>query len=475
MPQVEELKIFLASPSDVPTEKERYVDQVIDEINRTVASDKGVVLKVFRSGKNTFPSYGEDGQAVVNEQIGKMGDYSLFIGIMWNRIGTATPRAESGTVEEFELAVKAFKRKGQPQIWFYFRQSAARLNTAEELEQRGKVLAFRTKVQRRSKRGSGALLTCDYEKPADFRDKFREHILLWLSKRGSKTSLSRAVTSSRSNKSSRKRANSPSSATPATATDATRKKATPTSTTKKRAPTSSRSTTISANSSGAWVLLHENFFLTKSVETQADQSVILHISPTNAEQEAVLRNLQPDQYSKKQIAYAHQNDAAIMQVEPVRSSSTKGKTTFILTLKPDRRSQGNSSEINFSDCSTDEIARLRARLLLLNETPDIQTKNGSSLINSFVEGYDNAVKVNKSIFPDLWKKLKTQPRLFLYQARLAAVYNLKMSRTVEHILELKLSLIKGNVMSVRFRGQRKQVYGQEPAVIEVMGTCHLEA
>src|SRR5919199_2239638 len=164
MPQVEELKIFLASPSDVPTEKDRYVDQVIDEMNRTVASDKGVVLKVFRSGKNTFPSYGEDGQAVVNEQIGKMGDYSLFIGIMWNRIGTATPRAESGTVEEFELAVKAFKKKGQPQIWFYFRQSAARLNTVEELEQRGKVLAFRTRVQRRSKRGSGALLTCDYNK-----------------------------------------------------------------------------------------------------------------------------------------------------------------------------------------------------------------------------------------------------------------------------------------------------------------------
>lgn len=433
---------------------------------------------MFRSGKNTFPSYGEDGQAVVNEQIGKMGDYSLFIGIIWNRIGTATPRAESGTVEEFELAVKAFKKKGQPQIWFYFRQSAARLNTVEELEQRRKVLAFRARVQRRSKRGSGALLTCDYNKPADFRDKFREHILLWLSKRGSKTSVSRAATSSRSNKSSRKRANSPSSATPATLTEAAHKKATPTSTTKKRSPASSRSTTRatrSVSSSVDWTLLNDNLFLTESVDTQENQSVTLRIAPATAEQKALLRNLQPDRFNKKQATYAHEDEAAIMQVESICSSSSKGKTTFVLTLKPAQQSQGNSMEVNFSDCSADEIAKLRARLLLLNEMPNIQSKNDSSLINHYVEGYDSTVKIKKSIFPDLWKQLKTQPQLFLYHARLAAVYYLKMSRIVEHILELKLSLIKGNVMSVRFRGQRKQIYSQAPAVIEVIGNCHLEA
>jgi hypothetical protein len=339
------------------------------------------------------------------------------------------------------------------------------------LEQRGKVLVFRARVQRRSKQGSGALLTCDYEQPADFRDKFREHILLWLSKRRSKTSVSRTATSTGSNKAPTKRANSQSS----TPTADSWNKSSSISTEKKRSPTSSRSTTISANSSGAWVLLDENFFLTKCVDTQADQSVILHISPANGEQEAALRNLQPDQFSKSQVAYAHQNEAAIMQVESVRSSSIKGKTTFILTLRPAQRSQGNSSEMNFSGCSADEIARLRTRLLLLNETPDIQSKNDSSLINSSVEGYDNAVKIKKSIFPDLWTRLKTQPKLFLYHARLAAVYHLKMSRTVEHILEFKLNLTKGNVMSIRFRGQRKQVYGQAPVVIEVMGNCNLEA
>jgi len=63
-----------------------------------------------------------------------MSNYALFVGVMWNRLGTATPRGASGTVEEFERAVAAFKEYKQPDIWFYFGQSAARLKTDEPLE-----------------------------------------------------------------------------------------------------------------------------------------------------------------------------------------------------------------------------------------------------------------------------------------------------------------------------------------------------
>jgi hypothetical protein len=72
--------------------------------------------------------------------------------------------------------------------------------------------------------------------------------------------------------------------------------------------------------------------------------------------------------------------------------------------------------------------------------------------------------------------LKKKPKLFLPQARLTAVYYLKMSYTIEHILELKLGPIKNNVMPVQFRGQRKQVStNQSPTVIKVVGNCALEA
>jgi len=142
MPQVEKLLVFLAAPGDVPTER-RYVGEIVAELNRTVASDSGVVLQLVNWENDAFPGYGQDAQAVINEQIAEMSKYALFIGIMWNRLGTPTPRAASGTVEEFERAVEAFRHKRQPAVWFYFRESASRLDTEDQLEQRKKVLAFK--------------------------------------------------------------------------------------------------------------------------------------------------------------------------------------------------------------------------------------------------------------------------------------------------------------------------------------------
>lgn len=175
MPQVEKLLVFLASPGDVPTER-RHVEEIVAELNRTVASDKGVILQVMSWEHDAFPGYGQDAQALINPQIAEMSKYALFVGIMWNRLGTQTPRAGSGTVEEFQRAVEALKRKGQPDIWFYFRQSASKLDTEDQLEQRKKVLAFKKEVQ-----ANGMPWT--YKNPADFRDKFRNQMNLWLNAR----------------------------------------------------------------------------------------------------------------------------------------------------------------------------------------------------------------------------------------------------------------------------------------------------
>ena len=234
----------------------------------------------------------------------------------------------------------------------------------------------------------------------------------------------------------------------------------------------------SISSSGAWVLLDNELFLTKFVDTQADLSVILHISPTNPEQEATLRNLQPEQYYyKKQISYAYQNDGRMMEVENVLPKSIKGKTTFALTLKPYQQAQGNSMmEMSFNGYSADKIAELRARFLLLNELPPTsQNSDNYFMLVSLIKGYENSVKVEKCIFLDLWMKLKNEPQFFLAHARLAAVYHLKRSRTVEHILFLKLTILK-NTISIYFRGQRKppNYINREPAVIEVKGNCILK-
>jgi hypothetical protein len=172
MAQIERLLVFLASPGDVPKER-RYVQEVLDELNRTVASARGIVLQVVSWENDAFPGYGMDAQAFINAQIAEMAKYSLFVGIMWNRLGTSTPRAESGTVEEFDRAVAALAEHKRPNIWFYFRQAPAKLDNDEQLEQRKKVLAFRKRVEANG-------IPWSYKSPSEFRSKFRNQMILWL-------------------------------------------------------------------------------------------------------------------------------------------------------------------------------------------------------------------------------------------------------------------------------------------------------
>jgi hypothetical protein len=172
MARVERLLIFLASPGDVLKER-RYVQEVVEDLNRTVAPARGVVLQVINWEDDAFPGYGADAQALINSQIAEMGKYALFVGIMWNRLGTPTPRSASGTVEEFERAASALEQHGQPAIWFYFRQSPGKMDTEEQLEQRRKVLEFKKRVEAKG-------LPWSYKRPADFEDKFRNQVMLWL-------------------------------------------------------------------------------------------------------------------------------------------------------------------------------------------------------------------------------------------------------------------------------------------------------
>jgi hypothetical protein len=478
MPQVEKLKIFLASPGDVSTER-RYVVEVVEEVNRLVAADKGIVFEVVRSEKNVFPGYGKDGQAILNDQIAKMQEYELFIGVMWNRIGTKTPRAKSGTVEEFGRAVGALRRKGKPQIWFYFRQSPAHLTTKEELKQREEVIEFKAKFQR----GKG--LFRNYKTPADFRNQFREQLILWLNQRKSVGSKPPTGDQKQDKKTSTVKAKSKSSVasnrttTPmATAKTTTARKV---STTPRKTPVSGRSVTRSTGtvkSPGSWVMLNENFFQTESIAAQKDQSIVLILSPTNMEQIAELRSLHPGEFhNRKQIAYADQHDAGIMQVSSVLPESIAGKTRFNITLTPTQRSQNSGfvMEANHNNYSADEIAELRARLILLGQP--LPKDLGRFFPNTQIVGsYNHIGTVEKEIFPELWVRLQTQPRLFLPKAWLTAVYCLKMNRIVEDVLELELGSIKNKVMPVRFRGRRRQAYAnQEPSIIEVVGSCTLDA
>lgn len=477
MLHVEKIKIFLASPSDVPTER-RHVGKVIDELNRTVAADKGVYFE-GTSSENAFPGYGKDGQAILNEQIGKMQEYDLFIGLMWSRIGTPTPRAKSGTAEEFGRAVQALRRKKKPEVWFYFRLSAVTPSTREEVKQLDEVIAFRDKF-----RGEG--LFRGYKAPAEFRDQLREHLTLWLNQRQRKVSKTRSAGVKQSKTLTEAKAKSDFPETGDRKKAATTAKAATAKTTTATKPSTSRKVPISKSgttqSTGAvkspkdWVMLNERFFQAKS-NTQSDQSIILQISSKNSEQDAELKALQSkESYNRKQVAFANSHDAGIMQVSSVEIESTAGKNIFNITLTPSQRSQNNgfAMETSFNGHSADEIAELRTRLILLGEP--LPKDLGRFFPTQFNGPHNHPVTLEKSIFPDLWAQMQTQPSQFLPKAWLWAAYCLKMCQVIEDVLELELGSIKNKVMPVRFQGRRKQFYSnQASSTISVVGNCILSA
>ena len=81
---------------------------IIDESNKILLdSDSDIRFELVMWETDTFPSIGKDAQSIINEQIGD--DYDIFVGLMWTRFGTPTPRAGSGTEEEFNLALEKLK------------------------------------------------------------------------------------------------------------------------------------------------------------------------------------------------------------------------------------------------------------------------------------------------------------------------------------------------------------------------------
>lgn len=129
--QVSVLSVFVASPEDVADERE-CLEGAIRELNLQWTS-RCVRLELVRWETHAYPGVGSDPQEVINEQIGD--DYDIFLGLLWKRFGTATPRAGSGTEEEFN---RAFARHGKDskslRILVYFKTAGVDLSEIDPSE-----------------------------------------------------------------------------------------------------------------------------------------------------------------------------------------------------------------------------------------------------------------------------------------------------------------------------------------------------
>ncbi|WP_122985409.1 DUF4062 domain-containing protein, partial [Acinetobacter soli] len=137
------LNVFLASPSDVSSERE-VIQNIINELNKTWSKNLNLRLELLRWETDVVPSFGESPQDVINQQIGS--DYDIFIGLLWSRFGMPTKDYESGTEEEFYRAYELYNKGKDIDLLIYFKNDPISLEDIDP-HQIQKIKAFKQTMQ----------------------------------------------------------------------------------------------------------------------------------------------------------------------------------------------------------------------------------------------------------------------------------------------------------------------------------------
>ena len=143
--QITKLTVFISCPENLGTERD-IVKSVLPEINQALEQTCGVVLDAI-SWKDLIPGVGSDGQDVVSGQLADEA-YDIYLGILGTRFGDPTPRAGSGTEEEFNQAYQRYcSDPPKVRILFYFKDSLEQGVLKLDPDQLRKVQAFRSKLE----------------------------------------------------------------------------------------------------------------------------------------------------------------------------------------------------------------------------------------------------------------------------------------------------------------------------------------
>ena len=136
--------------------------------------------------------------------------------------------------------------------------------------------------------------------------------------------------------------------------------------------------------------------------------------------------------------------------------------------------------------SPDQIAEMRARRILLAEK--LGTVNPGPSYNNTLDqmtlemhicgmppsSHELKLQVPDSPLPQLYRQFGQTPERFKKFARLTSILYLKLSNTVESVLQLDLELVESTQLRVKFKGIRPKFYSNvPPSIIEFEGICSL--
>lgn len=173
---IKEITCFISSPGDCVVERE-ICDRVLQNINKSYKEHYSIEFKSFKWENDVLPDMGVNGQETIDNDVSK-SDYDIFIGIMKNKFGHATTKAESGTVHEFNDALKRKNNSADssPRIIFFFGKENVDLNVPNSddvIAQHKKVKEFKSSLQDQG-------LYVDFEGNNHFEEKLTEKLKLIL-------------------------------------------------------------------------------------------------------------------------------------------------------------------------------------------------------------------------------------------------------------------------------------------------------
>ncbi len=140
------LRVMIASPSDIPDARDA-VEAAINDWNNANAKNKQIVLLPWRWETSSVPLLGGHPQSLINAQ--GVDESDIVFALFGSRLGSPTPDAVSGTVEEIQRAVDA----GKP-VHLYF--STAALPNDVDTRQLDGLREFRTEISQRGLLGEFA-------------------------------------------------------------------------------------------------------------------------------------------------------------------------------------------------------------------------------------------------------------------------------------------------------------------------------
>ena len=233
------------------------------------------------------------------------------------------------------------------------------------------------------------------------------------------------------------------------------------------------------------------FVRVQEVHTTSSE-ISLTLLPESLEEIDFLNALK--EWKGTDIALAYRDQAAWGVPQSVAETSSGWE----IVLEKSRE-QGRHHETKFGELTGDQLAELRAKRILLNQKLGVaspwlfeyRVRNGIS------QQYKNGLVVHESPIPQLYLAFQETPEQFLKFARLVSVLFLKLTHTVEDILQLKLELQesaefpghsngenhrypryqkmqKGIALKVRFKGRRHQYFPiRDATILEFEGICPL--